>query len=262
MGMALDLATALDPCLLAEQAGLSPDPWQQDVLRSAASRVLLNCCRQSGKSTITAVLAMHLALYQPGALILLLSPSERQSKELHKKCLNVYRAAGRLVDASAETTLWLELDTGSRVVALPGKESTIRGFSGVDLLIVDEAARVPDELYYAVRPMLAVSGGRFVALSTPWGKRGWWYEAWTNGGPAWQRVEVPASACPRISPAFLDEERRSLPALVFQSEYRCAFVDTTDQLFSTEHVLAALSDDVAPLFAPAHPPHHIEAYLA
>src|SRR5581483_3403311 len=131
--------------------------------------------RQAGKSSVTAVLAVHVAVYQPGSLVLMLSPAQRQSAELFRKAIDVYRALGRPVPASSETVLRLELENGSRIVALPGKESTIRGFSGVKLLAIDEAARVPDELYLAVRPMLAVSGGRIIALSTPFGKRGWWH---------------------------------------------------------------------------------------
>ena len=246
--LAADLALALDPVRLAERAGLVPDPWQAQVLRSTAPRVLLNCSRQSGKSTVSAVLAMHTALYQPGSLTLLLSPSERQSKELFRKVLDCYLAAGRPEPPESETTLWLELENGSRVIALPGSEASIRGFSGVTLLVVDEASRVADELYYAVRPMLAVSGGRLIALSTPWGRRGWWHREWTEGGDGWERVEVPATACPRIPTTFLEEERRALPEFVFAQEYGCEFRETIDQLFSYDDVMGTLSDDVAPLF--------------
>ncbi len=246
--LATDLAAALDPVVFARRAGLEPDPWQADVLRSTAPRLLLNCCRQSGKSTTTATLAMHTALYQPGALVLLLSPSQRQSGELFKKCLDVFGAAGRPSLPESESALRLELANGSRVVALPGKEATIRGFRGVDLLVIDEASRVDDGLYGSVRPMLAVSGGRLVALSTPWGKRGWWYSAWEDGGADWQRVRVDATQCPRIPAAFLEEERRTLPNLLYRSEYLCEFTDTVDQLFATDDLRAALSADVAPLF--------------
>jgi len=246
--MLADVAMALDPVQLAMRAGITPDPWQVEVLRSPAQRLLLNCCRQSGKSTTTAALAMHRALYAPGSLVLLLSPSQRQSGELFRKCLDVYGAAGRPCPPEAQSALRLELENGSRVVALPGKEGTIRGFSGVDLLIIDEASRVDDALYGSVRPMLAVSGGRLVALSTPWGKRGWWFEAWEDGGADWERVRVEATECPRIAAAFLEEERRSLPTLLYRSEYCCEFTDTTDQVFSSDDIRAALSAEVAPLF--------------
>ncbi|HSH81232.1 MAG TPA: terminase family protein, partial [Herpetosiphonaceae bacterium] len=176
--LAADLAMALDPVVLAEQAGLQPDKWQRDVLRSHAPRQLLNCSRQSGKSTTTALLTLHTALYEAGSLSLVLSPGERQSMEFLRKVLGMYRTLGRPIPADAENKLELELSNGSRIVALPGVEGTIRGYSGVRLLVVDEASRVADTLMAAVRPMLAVSGGRLVALSTPWGTRGWWYQAW------------------------------------------------------------------------------------
>ena len=245
--MLADVAMALDPVLLAQRAGITPDPWQQDVLRSTSPRLLLNCCRQSGKSTTTAALAVHQALYVPGSLVLLLSPSQRQSQELFRKCLHVYRAAGRPVPQEAESALRLEIENGSRLVALPGKEATIRGYSGVSLLLLDEASRVDDGLYASVRPMLAVSGGRLVALSTPWGKRGWWYDAWQSG-ETWERYEVPATDCPRIHPDFLAEERRVLGDLWYRSEYLCEFSDTVDQVFATDDIQAALSAEVAPLF--------------
>src|SRR5207248_5957823 len=104
----------------------------------------------------------------------------------------------------------LHLENFSHIVCLPCREDTVRGYSNVSLLIIDEAARVPDDLYRAVRPMLAVSGGRLICLSTPYGKRGFFHDCWTNGGADWQRIEVPASRIPRISPAFLEQERRAL----------------------------------------------------
>ena len=243
MTIATDLALALDPARLAQQAGITPDPWQAALLRSGAPRVLINASRQSGKSTTTAVLAVHTAVFDPGALVLLLSPSLRQSQELFRKCLSVYRALDRPVPVEAESALRLELETGSRIVSLPGKEETIRGYSGVRLLLIDEAARVPGDLYIAVRPMLAVSGGRLVALSTPFGTRGWWYEAWYSS-ENWERYEVPATLCPRIPPAFLEEERRNLGEWWFEQEYLCRFMDADTQAFRREDVDRAFTEEV------------------
>lgn len=250
----LPALTVPDPVAFSAVAGIAPDPWQARLLRSAAPRILLNASRQSGKSTTVATLAVWTALYRPDSLVLLLSPGLRQSSELFKKALGVYRASGRRVAAEAESALQLALGNGSRIVSLPGTEQTIRGYSGVRLLAVDEASRVPDELYYAVRPMLAVSGGRLVAMSTPFGKRGWWYEAWaaaTADPPSqeWDVYRIPAEDCPRIAPAFLAEERASLPALWYASEYGCEFVDAIDQLFGYDLIAAALTDadEAAPL---------------
>lgn len=246
--LANDLALALDPVRLAVRAGIAPDAWQTRVLRSRSPRLLLNACRQSGKSTTTAAVAVHTAVFEPGALVLLVSPTLRQSGELFKKALGVYRALDRPVPAESETALTLTLENGSRIISLPGKEGTIRGYSGAALIAIDEASRVPDDLYLALRPMLAVSGGRLIALSTPWGKRGFWHKEWTEGGPAWERYEVPATACPRIPAAFLEEERRSMGPLFFASEYQCAFVETEDQFFAYDDIAAAITPDVQPLF--------------
>jgi hypothetical protein len=238
-----DLLMALDPVEMAYAMNLDPDPWQVQLLRSIAPRVLLNCSRQAGKSTMAAALAVHAALYETSSLVLLLSPSLRQSQELFKKALACYRAAGGPVPSKTESALRLELENGSRIVSLPGKQDTVRGFSGVRLLVVDEAARVPGDLYFAVRPMLAVSGGRLLALSTPFGTRGWWYEAWRSE-ELWERYEVPASECPRITREFLEEERRAMGEWWFAQEYECQFLDAETQPFGRADIDRAFEEEV------------------
>jgi hypothetical protein len=247
-----DLALALDRVAFARELGIITDDWQQNLLRSLSDRVLLNCCRQSGKSTMSALIALHRSLYRPGSLVLCLAPSLRQSQEFFGKVWGFYRDLGRPVSPQAEGKLSLELENGSRIVTLPGTEKTIRGFSGAALLIVDEAARVDDGLYFAVKPMLAVSGGALIMLSTPNGKRGVFFEEWI-GGAGWERFEVPASQCPRISPTFLEEEQRSLPARVYRQEYECSFEETEDSVFSYELVEQAVTSEVTPLFGDPTP---------
>lgn len=239
-----DLKAALDPAAWCKTSlDLEPDPWQAEVLRSPSKRMLLNCSRQSGKSTVTSALALHTAIYQPGSLTLCLSPTLRQSSELFRNVARFYQGIGHEIPSKAESALRLELANRSRIVALPGKEQNVRGMAKVSLLIVDEAARVPDDLYYSVRPMLAVSGGRLIALSTPFGTRGWWYEAWKSREP-WKRWEIPASKCPRISPEFLEEEKRVLGSFWFEQEYNCAFIDAQTQLFRREDVDAMFTEKV------------------
>jgi len=225
----------LDPVIMARRAGLELDPWQAKMVRSQEKRILVCCSRQSGKSTTTAVLADHTAFYEPDSTILLLSPSLRQSGELFRKCLEVYRSLDKPVSAEAETALRLELENGSRIVSLPGKEGTVRGISKVKLLIIDEASRVPDELYMAVTPMLAVSGGRLVLLSTPWGTRGFYYEMYKNRHK-WDYYEVPATECPRISAEFLEEERESKGEWFFMQEFMCKFMDSESSAFRSEDI--------------------------
>ncbi len=237
------LAMRLDPAQLACAAGFDLDPWQSRLVRSRASRTLVNCSRQTGKSTTTAILADHTAFYTPESTILLLSPSLRQSGELFRKCMDVYRALDRPVPAEAESALRLELGNGSRIMSLPGKEGTVRGISKVGLLIIDEASRVPDELYKSVRPMLAVSGGRLVLLSTPFGTRGFFHEAWKNRDK-WDYFEVPATECPRISPEFLEEERENMGDYWFSQEYMCRFMDAETAAFRSEDIARIVSREV------------------
>jgi hypothetical protein len=201
---------------------LDPDPWQLEVLEGGHPRLLLNCCRQAGKSTVVAVLGLVGAVFEPGAKVLLVSRSLRQSMELFRVLTEFHRRIGAPL-LERQTAEELRLSNGSRIVCLPCREETVRGYSHVSLLVIDEAARVPDDLYRAVRPMLAVSDGRLVCLSTPYGKRGFFYDAWARGGADWHRVEVPAERVPRIKPAFLEQERRALGAAWFRQEYGCSF---------------------------------------
>jgi len=230
------LQMRLDRVRFARACGLdAPDPWQGLMLRSTHPRVIANCHRQSGKSTVAALVALHQALFTPSSLALLLSPTLRQSSELFRKCLDVYRALGRSEPAEAESALRLELENGSRIISLPGKEGTVRGISKVKLLIIDEASRVPDELYKAVRPMLAVSGGRLILLSTPFGTRGFYYEEYLRR-EKWDYYEVPAEECPRISKEFLEEEKETMGEWWFEQEYHCKFLSGQDAAFRIEDI--------------------------
>jgi hypothetical protein len=141
----------------------------------------------------------------------------------------------------------VELDNGSRIIALPGKAEGLRGFSAVNLLICDEAAYIPDSTYFSVRPMLATSNGRIVIMSTPFGRRGFFNDTWANGGEAWHREEIRATQNPRISAQFLAEERRAL-GVWYAQEYENAFLDNQFAVFAYDTVQAALSDQVTPLF--------------
>jgi hypothetical protein len=227
---------AEDPSRILSSAGMEPDEWQTRLLRTDAQRILLLCSRQAGKSTTAAALALRTALLQPGSLVLLLSPTLRQSGELFKsKVMYLYNCLNRPVPTRQESALTVQLANNSRIVSLPGDEATIRGYSGVDLLVIDEASRVTDTLYRSVRPMLAVSGGRLVALSTPWGRMGWYYEAW-HSDEAWDRVRVEARDCRRIDPAFLAEERAALGERFYRQEYECSFENVIDAVFRSEDI--------------------------
>ncbi len=129
-----------------------------------------------------------------------------------RKAAQFARKLGVSRKGDGDNEMSMLFPNGSRIVGLPGSEGTIRGFSAVSLLLVDEASRVPDELYLAVRPTLVVSGGAMWLMSTPCGKRGFFWETWERGGPEWDRIREPGNECGRIERAFLEEERRTMGA--------------------------------------------------
>jgi hypothetical protein len=242
------LRLLLDPALLLRWQGWTPDPWQEEVLGSQARQVLLNCCRQAGKSTVAAALALDTALFVPHSLTLLLSPTQRQSSELLRKVRSAFAALGAARLATSATQTRLELANHSHIVSLPGQaEQRLRSFSNVALLIIDEAAQVRDDLYRTVRPMLAVSGGRLVCLSTPFGPRGFFWQEWQAGGSDWHRIRITADHCPRIARDFLEQERRTLGERWVRQEYYASF-ESLEGLVYPDFASQCGVDTVPPLF--------------
>ncbi len=238
-----------DPVRFARtRLGFDPDAAQCHVLGGHHRRLLLNCSRQWGKSTVTAVKVLHLLVSRPGALVLVGSKTLRQSGELVAKVKSFGMRMGVRMRGDGMNPVSAVLPNGSRLVGLPGRSGNeIRGFSAVDLLILDEAAQVVDEVYYAVRPMVAVRDGDIWLLSTPYGKRGFFFHEWQHGGERWERVRVPAAECPRISAEFLEEERQTGGEDYFRQEYCCEFVDVDGSMFSRDVVERAFREDVSVL---------------
>lgn len=246
--MRKDLHRALDPVEFSRYIGIEPDAWQADVLRYEGKRLLLNCSRQSGKSTTTATKALHTGIYRPRSLILLVSPSLRQSQELFRKVKDGYEAMETRPRLLEDNKLSMTFANGSRIISLPSDQSTVRGFSGVTMILEDEASQVKDEFYYAILPMLIINNGVFIAMTTPYGKRGHFFNEWMEGGDDWKRIEIPATKCPRISPEELERQRRSLGSMFFRQEFNCEFVETVDTVFAYDMVQEAFDENIKPLF--------------
>ena len=230
----------------ARALGFVADLKQAAVLDSAAKRGILLCSRQWGKSTVSALKAVHRAWTVPGSLVLVASPSERQSAEWVRKAAGFVRLLGVRAVGDGDNAHSVRLPNGSRIVGLPGTEATVRGFSAVSLLLIDEAAVVKDELYKSLRPVLAASDGDLWLMSTPRGKRGFFYDEMSDGGPEWERVMGPATECPRIRPAFLEEERRKQGSW-FEQEYMCTFTDLGDAFFGRDLVESLVCDELETL---------------
>ena len=229
-----DLAYSLDPVLWAKEVlGYHPDPWQASLLRSRSKKIILNCSRQSGKSTVCAALGLHESIYRRPSFGLVIAPTQDQSSELMLK-FDEFRGAVELPSdyLSTDTKLAVRFANGNRFIARPGSEKSARSFSAVTLLLEDEAARVADALYNSVRPMLAVSNGRHVLMSTPFGKQNHFFKIWDEQRDLWEWYEIPAEQCPRITKEFLEEEQRTNPW--FEQEYHCVFMDSEGSIFSSD----------------------------
>lgn len=274
-----------DAVSLMRLAGMEPDPMQQEVVQASGHHLVL-AHRQRGKSQIAASVAFADALQYPGCLDLIVSRSLRQSRELFRKVRHFYdliQPCGLKKDTENE----LELETGSRIISLPGNAETLVGFSSVHRLILEEAARIPDSTYYALRPMLARSGGTILAITTPFGRRGWFYEAWSGqtvdqnldvatverlladldfpigeySEPGlvmpealdgtvyqWTKTFAPVTYYPRLSKAYIANERLQVPDLWFRQEWLCEFVELGAVVFPYDDLVAMLADDITPLF--------------
>lgn len=246
VSMVTDLRLALSLVLFARHCGIEPDDWQRAVLESAADRVILLCSRQAGKSLTAALLVCHRAIYVPHSLIVLIAPTRAQSGELLRKVRDIFHRSSVQATTARDNQRTLELLNQSRIVIVAADSGTVRGYSAVDMLVFDEAGWVPDDVFDAASPMVAVSQGRTIMLSTPNGARGRFYEAWEEGGPEWHRVIVTARHVSRIDPDWLARERERLPASAFASEYLCEFTEASGAVFRESDIEAMFDDDIEP----------------
>lgn len=264
------------------QSGLEPDVWQTKICESTVRQQLLLAHRQFGKSTCYAAIAAETACNKANALVLLVSRTQRQAAELFRKVAHFYHVA-QPMPLLRESALSLEAQNHSRIISLPAMEDTVLGYSAPDLIVLDEAARVHDGLYMALRPMLGMGRGRIIMASTPWGSRGFFWSAWEGEthneemldaaqvqalladvgitvapefarqmaeapAPEWERTKITAPENPRITPQFLAQELRSVPRLIFESEYLCKFVTPSDSVFNYNDLQGMMSDAVRPLW--------------
>ncbi len=242
-------AHKLDPARWCREVlEYTPDDWAAKVMMSPARYVIENVSRQAGKSTASAAIAVHQSVFFPGSLILVVSPTLRQSGELQRKCMWFYDIVDPAHDGLAEDTkLSVQLNNGSRIIALPGQEDNLRGYSAPDLIIEDESSRVKDELYTAIRPMLATNKGRLILLSTPNGKTGHFHKVWTEGGPEWLKIAVTADQIPRIDPEFLENERLNMTESEYLQEYFCQFMEAEGAVFSSDLFRSLSNPDLTAL---------------
>jgi hypothetical protein len=214
-----EVAYLIDPALwVREVLGIEPLPWQQEFLRAPrGASILALTGRQIGKTSVAAWAMASTALFMPGSLSVVACPAQRQSAEAVRRVREaVIKAGGKL---EADNVYGLELTNGSRVLALPGSDDSIRGLTVDGWIVADEAARLSDDLIAALRPMRARRPeARLAMLSTAWSRIDPFWMAWAGDDQSWIRLKATADTV-RYDPKFLEQERSSLGEDAFKREY-------------------------------------------
>jgi len=216
-----EIAYRLDPVVwVREVLGMTPTPWQEQFLRAPfGESILVLTARQVGKTTVTAWAMAHTALFKPESLSVVACPAQRQSAEAVRKVREMLLKAG--VKLISDNVYGLELVNGSRVLALPGSDDSIRGLTVDGWIVADEAARLSHDLIAALRPMRARRPeARFAMLSTAWSRTDPFWTSWESGGDSWIRLQATVDADPSLFPPdFLAQERANLGEEAYKREY-------------------------------------------
>jgi len=254
-----------DPVVFARETlsqwfGGTPDEVQSRILRSKARQIICNSHRQYGKSYTIGVKALHRAVYFPHSEILIASATQKQSEEMFKKISDASRYIEGL-HREGDSKTKMALSNGSRIITLAGSESSVRGYTAPDLVIIDEASWAAEGLYVAIRPMMLNSTGQLVLISIPHGKQGFFHDVWSHHGETdpngdemlglddgWERYRVRAAENPRVTKDWLERERSEMSERMFRQEYGCEFVETEEQVFSYDLIKSIFTDDIKPMF--------------
>ena len=215
-----DLAYQIDPARWVRNVlGVEPAPWQEQFLRAPrGATILALTARQAGKTTAATWAIAHYMLFTPGSLSVIACPAQRQSGEAVRRVREILLKIG--VELKSDHVYGLELKNGSRVLALPGSEDSIRGLTVDGLIVADEAARLPEAIFASLRPMRARRlQARFVMLSTAWSYTDPFWTAWADDDPSSLRLKATADIPGLFSAEFLEQERRALGEDVFNREY-------------------------------------------
>jgi hypothetical protein len=221
MSKLCEVAYRVDPAQwVREVLGVTPTPWQETFLRAPrGASILALTARQVGKTTTAAWAVAHTMLFYPGSLSVIGCPAQRQSGEAVRRVREVLIKSG--AKFKSENVYGLELENGSRVLALPSSDDSIRGMTVDGWIVADEAARLTEDLIAALRPMRArCPQARLAMLSTAWSRTDPFWTAWASDNPTWMRLQATADTDATLfAPRFLDEERRELGEHAFNREY-------------------------------------------
>jgi len=244
--LAADLLAGLDPVHTFRTAfHADPFAWQERYLRETRNVAIVKG-RQIGASTASAALAIHQALYVPGSVSVIVSPSLKQSAEIQSKARAAIRNLDNPMALDQDSASTIGLSNGSRILSLPGTATSVRGYTA-SLLIVDESAYVEEDTWLASRALVA-TGGRVCVLSTPAGRSGWFWELAESDDRSWTRFKVKSEEVPTISREYLASERRAMGPWKFAMEFEAEFGSGGASLFDHDRLMGLVDHTIKPLF--------------
>jgi hypothetical protein len=215
-----EIAYQIDPVLwVREVLGVEPEPWQEEFLRAPlGASIIALTARQVGKTTTAAWAIAHSMLFTPGGLSVIACPAQRQSAEAVRRVREFVIKVG--AELRTDNVYALELKNGSRVLALPGSDDSIRGLTVDGWIVADEAARLTIDLIAALGPMRARRPqARFAMLSTARSRTDPFWMVWEGDDPSWLRLKATADSVSFFTEEFLAQQKRLFGEGRFNQEY-------------------------------------------
>ncbi len=246
----MDLQTLRDDAGAFADHVLGEPMWDYQLrfARSKARYRVVKAGRQVGKSTTLAKIALQVASTRANVLVLVVSAGDDAAKRLLADCVALASRSellsGSIVDDGKSL---LTLTNGSTIRSVPASIRQIRGWP-VDLLIVDEAAFVDNDIWEAAEPaILARPGSRVIMTSSPWGSNEHWFrKLWNEGNDApgdhvesfsWSTFDSPLA-----DKELLERWRATRPAEWFRREVLGEFTDDSGAFFSESELMGAVAD--------------------
>jgi len=224
------------------------DEWQKEIIAHDGN-CLLNSGRQIGKTYVYAVKAALYMIAHPGCKIICVSLTEDQAQLIIIMILDYLERNHKSEVAKGKrkpAKNWIYLKNKSHVIARPvgNTGDAVRGFTG-NVLIVDEASRMPEDMWIAAKPTLMTTGGQIWMSSTPHGKEGYYFQCYQNKEnryKVWQKnsedviSERPLSISWTLNQRekalqFLADEKKSMTFAQYGQEYMGLFLDDIRQVF-------------------------------
>ena len=210
------------------------DPWQERLIKCKKDVTIVSG-RQCGKTTGVSIVIGEEAVDIPNSYIMIGGYVIEQAEHLLWKVKDYLYAKYPGKIKGRPTLHFIELENGSKIIckAVGDTGASMRGPT-VTLLVLDEAAIIPDRAWVAIEPVISVSKGRTILLSTGQCKKGFFYKSTLN--PDIEQFHISARDCPRHTKEFLDKKEAELSPVAFAQEYLGEFLDDYNRKFTDEWI--------------------------